>query len=62
MAIFLVAGRSPGLTTRSCFLQREAGSLKEVLGEPAGADLDLVRQGRVFPGWLRVVEGSGVHA
>lgn len=44
MAVLLVAGGSPGLAPRSCFLQGEAGSLKEVLGESAGAYLDLVGQ------------------
>ena len=44
MTVFLVAGRPSGLAPRSRFFQREARSLKEVLGESAGADLDLVGQ------------------
>lgn len=44
MDVLLVTGRSSGLAPRSCFLQGEACSLKEVLGESTGAYLDLVGQ------------------
>ena len=44
MAFLFVAGRPPRLAPRSGLLQGEAGSLKEVLGESAGADFDLVGQ------------------